>query len=214
NHTAGGNKMDTHYIDLNYSVDYTADLVADVKTAKAGEGCTKCNGHLKVARGIECGHVFKLGTKYSEALKATVLDENGASNTIIMGCYGIGVSRTMASAIEQNFDENGIIWPSAIAPFVVDVIPANLKDENQVKLAEEVYSELTNAGIDSMIDDRDERPGFKFKDADLIGFPFKVIAGKKAVDGIVELKIRRTNETLEVAKNELLTTIKELMKKY
>ena len=214
NHTAGGNKMDTHYIDLNYSIDYTADLVADVKTAKAGEGCTKCNGHLKVARGIECGHVFKLGTKYSEALKATVLDENGASNTIIMGCYGIGVSRTMASAIEQNFDENGIIWPSAIAPFVVDVIPANLKDENQVNLAEEVYKELTNAGIDSMIDDRDERPGFKFKDADLIGFPFKVIAGKKAVDGIVELKIRRTNETLEVAKNELLTTIKELMKKY
>lgn len=214
NHTAGGNVVDSHYVDLNYGRDYTADLVADVRTAKKGEICAKCGGHLDIARGIECGHVFKLGTKYSEALKATVLDEFGVSKAIIMGCYGLGVSRTVAAAIEQNHDENGIIWPSAIAPFVVDVIPANIKDATQMELAEKIYNELSASGLDVMIDDRDERPGFKFKDADLVGFPFKVISGKKAAEGVVELKIRRTGETMEVAASEVLSTIRELMKKY
>lgn len=214
NHTAGGNKVDTHYVDLNYGKDYTAHIIGDIRTVKVGDGCPKCSGHLKSARGIESGHIFKLGTKYSEAMNATFLNEKGVSQPLIMGCYGVGVSRTMAAAIEQNNDEFGIIWPSAIAPFVVDVIPANMKSAEQVQLAEEIYSDLNKEGIDTIIDDRDERPGFKFKDADLIGFPFKIVAGKKAGEGVVELKIRRTGETLEVKKEEVLATVKELMQKY
>ena len=214
NHTAGGNRLDTHYINVNYGRDYTADIVADVKTVKPGETCPRCGGKLHSARGIEVGHIFKLGTKYSQALNATYLDDKGESKVMIMGCYGIGVSRTLASAIEQNNDEFGIIWPSALAPYVVDVIPANIKNEDQVKVAEEIYNALLADGIDSMIDDRDERPGFKFKDADLIGFPFKVVSGKKAGEGIVELKIRRTGETLEVSKDEVVAKVRELMKKY
>ncbi len=261
NHTAGGNKLDTHYINVNYGRDYTADIVADVKTVKPGETCPRCGGKLHSARGIEVGHIFKLGTKYSQALNATYLDDKGESKVMIMGCYGIGVSRTLASAIEQNNDEFGIIWPTALAPYVVDVIPANIKNEDQVKVAEEVsrtlasaieqnndefgiiwptalapyvvdvipaniknedqvkvaeeiYNALLADGIDSMIDDRDERPGFKFKDADLIGFPFKVVSGKKAGEGIVELKIRRTGETLEVSKDEVVAKVRELMKQY
>ncbi len=261
NHTAGGNRLDTHYINVNYGRDYTADIVADVKTVKPGETCPRCGGKLHSARGIEVGHIFKLGTKYSQALNATYLDDKGESKVMIMGCYGIGVSRTLASAIEQNNDEKlgtkysqalnatylddkgeskvmimgcygigvsrtlasaieqnndefGIIWPSALAPYVVDVIPANIKNEDQVKVAEEIYNALLADGIDSMIDDRDERPGFKFKDADLIGFPFKVVSGKKAGEGIVELKIRRTGETLEVSKDEVVAKVRELMKQY
>lgn len=214
NHTAGGNRLDTHYINVNYGRDYTADIVADVKTVKPGETCPRCGGKLHSARGIEVGHIFKLGTKYSQALNATYLDDKGESKVMIMGCYGIGVSRTLASAIEQNNDEFGIIWPSALAPYVVDVIPANIKNEDQVKVAEEIYNALLTDGIDSMIDDRDERPGFKFKDADLIGFPFKVVSGKKAGEGIVELKIRRTGETLEVSKDEVVAKVRELMKQY
>ncbi len=214
NHTAGGNEKDTHFINVNYERDYKAEIVADVRTVKEGETCPHCGGKLKIARGIECGHVFKLGTKYTDALKATFLNETGIASPIIMGCYGIGVSRTMASSIEQNYDEFGIIWPSAIAPFVVDVIPANIKDEAQMNLAEEIYNTISAEKIDVMIDDRDERVGFKFKDADLIGFPFKIVCGKRAAENIVEIKIRRTNETLEVAKDDVLNTIKDLMKKY
>ncbi|MGL6153627.1 MAG: proline--tRNA ligase [Cetobacterium sp.] len=214
NHTAGGNKKDTHYMNMNYGRDYTADMVADVRTVKVGETCPKCGGKLDSARGIECGHIFKLGDKYSKSLNATFLDDNGKSQVMVMGCYGIGVSRTLAAAVEQNFDDNGIIWPASIAPYTVDVIQANMKDEAQGALAEELYKELLSAGIDTMFDDRDERIGFKFKDGDLIGFPFKVVCGKKANEGIVELKIRRTNETLEISKEEVVSTIKELMKKY
>lgn len=214
NHTTGGNRLDTHYININYGRDYEAEIVADVRTVAVGEKCPKCEGKLASARGIESGHIFKLGDKYSKALNASFLDENGKSKIMEMGCYGIGVSRTMASAIEQNNDENGIIWPSAIAPFVVEVIPANMKSEEQVTLAEEIYRDFQEANIDVALDDRDERIGFKFKDGDLIGYPFKVVAGKKAADGIVELKIRRTNETLEVSKDEVVSKVKELMKKY
>ena len=213
NHTAGGNKMDTHYINVNYGRDYKADIVADIKTVKVGETCERCGGKLHSARGIEVGHIFKLGDKYSKALNATFLDDKGESKVMLMGCYGIGVSRTLASAIEQN-DEFGIIWPTALAPYIVDVIPANMKNEAQVKVAEEIYEALLNDGIDSMIDDRDERPGFKFKDADLIGFPFKVVSGKRAEEGIVEFKIRKTGETLEISKDDVVSTVRELMKKY
>lgn len=214
NHTAGGNKLDTHYINVNYGRDYKADIVADIKTVKVGETCERCGGKLHSARGIEVGHIFKLGDKYSKAMNATFIDDKGISKAMMMGCYGIGVSRTLASAIEQNNDEFGIIWPTALAPYIVDVIPANMKNEEQVKVAEEIYEALLNDGIDSMIDDRDERPGFKFKDADLIGFPFKVVSGKRAEEGIVELKIRKTGETLEVSKDDVVSTVRELMKKY
>lgn len=214
NHVVGSHQKDHHYINLNYGRDYKADIVADVRTVKVGEICPRSEGKLHSARGIECGHVFKLGTKYSEALNATFLDENGKNKVMLMGCYGIGVSRTLAAAIEQNYDEHGIIWPSAIAPYLVDVIPANMKAEEQVNLAEELYKSFQEANIDAMLDDRDERPGFKFKDADLIGFPFKVVCGKKASEGIVELKIRRTGETLEIPSQEVLSKIQDLQKIY
>lgn len=154
-------------------------MIKDIRLVKAGEDCPKSNGKLHSARGIECGHIFKLGDKYSKALGASYLDEKGESKIMLMGCYGIGVGRTMAAAIEQNYDENGIIWPTALAPYLVDVIPANIKNTEQMKLAEKIYENLNKEHLDAMIDDRDERPGFKFKDADLIGFPFKIICGKK-----------------------------------
>ena len=214
NHTAGGNKYDTHYINTNFGRDYNTDIIADVRTVVVGEKCPKCGGELASARGIETGHIFKLGDKYSKALNATFLDENGKSQVMEMGCYGIGVSRTMAAAIEQNNDENGIIWPVALAPYVVDVIPANMKAEEQVELAEYLYKALQSENIDVILDDRDERIGFKFKDADLIGYPFKIVCGKKAAEGIVEIKIRKTNETIEINKEDVLNKIKELMKQY
>lgn len=214
NHTAGGNQKDTHYLNVNYGRDYTADIVADVRKVKEGDICSICGKPLRVARGIECGHIFKLGKKYSTPMHAVVLDENGKEVVMEMGCYGIGISRTMSAAIEQNNDENGIIWPTAIAPFIVDVIATNMKDEAQVSLAEELHNLLEENGIETIYDDRNERAGFKFKDADLIGFPFKVVCGKKSSEGIVELKIRRTNETLEIEKSKVVETVKELMKKY
>lgn len=210
NHITGANRIDAHFINVNIERDYKADFVADIRTVKKGEKCPKCGGILASARGIECGHIFKLGDKYSKSLNATYLDEKGKTQIIEMGCYGIGVSRTLAATIEQNYDENGIIWPVAIAPFLVEIIPANMKDEEQVNLAEKLYTDLINAGVDAVIDDRDERIGFKFKDGDLIGYPFKIIVGKKAKEKIVELKIRRTNETLEIVECDVLNKIKEL----
>lgn len=214
NQVVGGNKENSHYINVNYGRDYTADMVLDLRTVREGDTCSICGKPLRVARGIECGHIFKLGTKYSESMGAKVLDENGKSVVLEMGCYGIGIGRTMAAAIEQNNDENGIIWPSNIAPFVVDVIVANIKNEDQSKLGDELYNLLQENGIETIYDDRKERAGFKFKDADLIGFPFKLVCGKKSSEDIAELKIRRTGETIEVKKDEVVNKIKELMKKY
>lgn len=214
NQVVGGNKENTHYINVNYGRDYTADIVLDLRTVREGDTCSVCGKPLRVARGIECGHIFKLGTKYSESMGAKVLDENGKSVVLEMGCYGIGIGRTMAAAIEQNNDENGIIWSSNIAPFVVDVIVANMKNEDQSKLGDELYNLLQENGIETIYDDRKERAGFKFKDADLIGFPFKLVCGKKSSEGIAELKIRRTGETIEVKKDEVVNKIKELMKIY
>jgi len=213
NHIVGSHQKDYHYKNVNYGRDYTADIVTDIRKVRVGDNCIT-GGKLHSARGIECGQIFKLGDKYSKAMNATYLDEKGKTQFMLMGCYGIGVTRTMAASIEQNNDENGIIWPVSIAPYIVDVIPANIKNEVQVNLAEKIYNELQEENIDVMLDDRDEKPGFKFKDADLIGFPFKVVVGKRADEGIVELKIRRTGETLEVSQNEVIAKIKELMKIY
>lgn len=214
NQVVGGNKENAHYINANIERDYKVDIKGDIRTVKIGECCPKCSGKLDSARGIESGHIFKLGDKYSKALNATYLDETGKSKVMEMGCYGIGVSRTMAAAIEQNNDEFGIIWPSSIAPFIVDIIPANMKNEEQVKIAEELYEKLRENNMEPILDDRDERIGFKLKDGDLIGYPFKVVCGKRAEEGIVEVKIRRTNETLEIEKDKVVECIKELLKKY
>jgi len=210
NFALGANKEEYHYINVNIE-DIVYDLVADIRKAKEGDTSPDGKGTLKLAKGIEVGHIFKLGDKYSKALNATVLDENGKQQIIKMGCYGIGISRVMAAAIEQNHDEFGIIWPKNIAPYLVDVIIANIKDETQVSLGEKIYAELSDNGIEAVLDDRDERAGFKFKDADLIGFPLKIVVGKGAVEGIVEIKDRRTGESSEVKKEDVLQYIRDFM---
>ena len=210
NFALGANKEEYHYINVNIE-DIVYDLVADIRKAKEGDTSPDGKGTLKLAKGIEVGHIFKLGDKYSKALNATVLDENGKQQIIKMGCYGIGISRVMAAAIEQNHDEFGIIWPKNIAPYLVDVIIANIKDETQVSLGEKIYTELSDNGIETVLDDRDERAGFKFKDADLIGFPLKIVVGKGAAEGIVEIKDRRTGESSEVKKEDVLQYIRDFM---
>ena len=210
NFALGANKEEYHYINVNIE-DIVYDLVTDIRKAKEGDTSPDGKGTLKLAKGIEVGHIFKLGDKYSKALNATVLDENGKQQIIKMGCYGIGISRVMAAAIEQNHDEFGIIWPKNIAPYLVDVIIANIKDETQVSLGEKIYAELSDNGIETVLDDRNERAGFKFKDADLIGFPLKIVVGKGAAEGIVEIKDRRTGENSEVKKEDVLQYIRDFM---
>lgn len=191
----GANKEGTHLINVVYGRDYTAAEVADVRTAVAGDPCPDCGKALAVARGIEVGQVFKLGTKYSQALGATFLDEHGVERPLVMGCYGIGVTRTMAAIIEQHHDEDGIMWPAGIAPYHVDLIVIAPRDEAQMSAAHELYDALWEAGIECIMDDRDERPGVKFKDADLIGFPFRIVVGAKALaQGRVEVRVRATKE--------------------
>ena len=165
-----------------------------------------------MTRGIEAGQVFMLGTKYSEALHATFLDESGKEKPLVMGCYGIGVGRTMAAAIEQNNDKDGIIWPKAIAPFEVVVVPVNAKVPVQLEMAEKIYSELKAVGIDVLLDDRNERAGVKFKDCDLIGYPLRVTVGPKAIEeGTVELRIRKTGETIVETKEAYLSKVQKLL---
>lgn len=212
NFVVGGNKEGYHYINVNLE-DLHYDTIGDIRTARAGDISPDGKGILKIARGMEVGHIFKLGDKYSKALNATVLDENGKQQVIKMGCYGIGVSRLMSAIIEQKHDDFGIIWPKSVAPYIADVIIANIKDETQVNVAETIYSELNNAGIETVLDDRNERAGFKFKDADLIGFPLKIVAGKGAVDGIVEIKDRATGESVEVKIEEVLEFVKKFLAK-
>ena len=212
NFVVGANKENYHYKNTNIE-DIKYDLVADIREARKGDKCPKCEGTLDMARGIEVGHIFKLGKKYSQAMNAVVLNEQGRQEVMTMGCYGIGVSRVMASAIEQNNDEFGIVWPKAIAPYLVDVIIANVKDDAQNIIAEKLYIELQKNNIDTVLDDRNERAGFKFKDADLIGFPLKVIVGKGAVDGIVEVKDRKTGESVEIKAEEVLQFVREFIVK-
>ena len=169
NFCCGANKEGFHYLNVNPGRDFTPTFVADIRLIQEGDACPHCGGKVSKARGIEVGQVFKLFTKYSEALKATYLDESGKPKPMQMGCYGVGVSRTMAAAVEQYNDENGIIWPAAIAPYHVLVVPVNNKDQESLHKAEEIYTQLQKAGVEVIIDDRNERPGVKFKDADLIG---------------------------------------------
>lgn len=191
----GANKEGYHFINVNPGRDFTPTYVADIRLIQEGDPCPHCGGEVSKARGIEVGQVFKLFTKYSSALKATYLDENGKEQPMVMGCYGVGVSRTMAAAIEQNYDDNGIIWPIEIAPYHVLVVPVNTKDEASAAKAEEIYMQLKKVGLETVIDDRNERPGVKFKDADLIGYPLRVVVGPKTLtEGKLEVKIRKTGE--------------------
>jgi len=199
----GANKLDAHYTGANHGRDFQVDAFADLRQAVAGDSCPRCDGKLESWRGIEVGHVFKLGTKYSEALGATVLDDQGQERTLVMGCYGIGIGRTVASSIEQNHDENGIIWPLPIAPFQVLVTMVNPKDDAVRAAAEAIYAELQKAGIEVLLDDRDERPGIKFKDADLIGLPLRVtVGGRGLANGVVELQERRSGERSDLPVDE------------
>ena len=195
----GANETGYHLKNVNYGRDFEG-VVGDFRKIESGEKCPKCGSEVTIARGTEVGHIFKLGTKYSATMNATFIDENGKNVPFVMGCYGIGVTRTMASIIEQHHDENGIIWPLSVAPYHVSVIPVNIKDEAQMKISNKLYDELRKIGVDAILDDRNERPGVKFKDSELIGIPMRVTVGKKITDGEVEFKLR--DGEMEVIKIE------------
>ncbi len=212
NGICGANREHAHLMNVNSGRDYEPRAILDLRLITTHDPCPRCGGEVKFARGIEVGQVFKLGTKYSKALDCSFLDEKGQEKPIVMGCYGIGVSRTMAAAIEQNSDANGIVWPVPIAPFHVIVVPVSVKDSAQMDMAEQIYRTLQEAGLETVIDDRDERPGVKFKDADLIGYPVRVTVGNKAVaEGTVEVKVRRTGAEFKYALDDYVRQIKELL---
>ena len=212
NFVVGANETDMHYKNVNMGRDFTPDVVADIRVVVTGDKCPKCGGTIKSEQGIEVGHIFKLGTKYSDALGLKYLDESGKQQTVIMGCYGIGVTRCVAAAVEQLHDDNGIIWPVSIAPYQAIVVPANYKDEEQVKAAEKLYNEITEAGIETIIDDRAERAGVKFKDADLIGIPVRVVVGKKLSEGIVEYKERAMESAVDIPLSDAVAKVTEFIK--
>ena len=207
---AGANVPDSHVAHVVPGRDFSAEQVGDFRNVQAGEACPHCEaGQLQLYRGIEVGHVFKLGTKYSEALNARYLDRQGREQTVIMGCYGIGISRLLATIAEQHHDEQGILWPDGITPFQVHVIPVSIKDEEQLCLARELYAELRSKGFEVLLDDRDERPGVKFKDADLIGSPVRIIVGKAAGEGNVEYSDRQSSGKQLVKAAEVVTRVGE-----
>ena len=204
---AGACEKDHHYINMNYGRDYQGDIVADIKTLKEGDPCPICGAPVRHARGVAVGQIFKLGTKYSEPMNAVYKDENQKDQLIWMGCYGIGISRTFQAIIDmpQNHDDNGIIWPMSVAPYHVIITQVKPGDEAQDKVAERIYNELAGAGVEVLWDDRDERPGVKFKDADLIGIPVRITVGKRASEGIVEYKLRRDADRSEKTVEEAIS---------
>ena len=215
NFVIGVNQKDKHGIGYNWDLDVKLpETVADIRLVEAGELCPQCGKPLKVTRGIEVGNIFQLGTKYSKPMNAVYLDQNGKTQPYIMGCYGIGISRTAAAAVEAHYDEHGIKWPLAIAPYHAIVIPVSTKDEEQMRVANDIYVTLKKHGAEVVIDDRDERAGVKFKDADLIGFPYQIIVGKSIAEGNVEFKIRETDEKTamkpEEAAEVVITAINNL----
>jgi prolyl-tRNA synthetase len=216
NFVMGANKEDYHVKNVNIGRDVTISSYADLRIARETDSCARCGGSLKFARGIEVGHVFKLGTKYSKAMKATYLDKNGKEQYMRMGCYGIGVGRTVAAAIEQNHDENGILWPMPLAPYQVIITPVNVNDESVKKVSEGLYNSLTEKGIEVVLDDRDERAGVKFKDADLIGIPIRVTIGQKTLkEHKIEIKLRKSGElkilNMDAVEDFLISYINEGM---
>lgn len=209
----GANEKDKHYIHVNPARDFTDVRVETIRQIQEGDVCPHCGGKIVRCRGIEVGQVFKLGTKYSEALHATFLDNQGKSHPFVMGCYGIGVTRTVAASIEQNHDDDGIIWPVAIAPYEAVIVPANNKSEEVMAAARKLYEDMEDSGDEVVLDDRNERAGIKFKDADLIGYPVRVTIGKKwQQSGCVEIKIRRSGEVVEVPLEEAKDKVLEILK--
>ena len=209
----GANKEDYHIINVVLGRDFEIKEFADIRVAEEGDKCPSCDGGALVStRGIEVGHVFMLGTKYSEAMNATFVDRDGKEKPFIMGCYGIGIGRTVAAAIEQNHDENGIIFPEALAPFQVTVLPLKVKDEEVMKASEDIYKELIELGYEAIIDDRDVGPGFKFKDAELIGIPVQVAVGPRTIkEGEAELKVRKTGDSRNIKLKEVVQEVQELL---
>ena len=208
----GANQEDYHYINANPGRDFGVPAYGDLVTACQGDPCVKCGRPVSIQRGIEVGQIFELGTKYSKKMNAHFLDQEGRERDFVMGCYGIGITRTVAAVIEQSHDQYGIVWPPSVAPYHVEVLPLNVNDEPTMKLAEEVYQSVTASGYEVLLDDRDQRPGFKFKDADLIGLPFRVVIGEKALkEGKVEIRTRKTGETVKISPDEVLQKIASLL---
>ncbi len=211
NMCAGACEPDHHYVNVNYGRDYKGDIVKDIKLLQEGDPCPCCGKPVKKAMGIEVGQVFKLHTKYSVPMKLNYKDENQQEHPVVMGCYGIGVTRTLAAIVEQHHDDNGIIWPMSVAPYHVVIDIVNMKDETQVQLAESMYETLTAGGAEVLLDDRDERPGVKFKDADLIGIPIRIVVGKKAGENIVEYVLRRDGNRLDITSGEAIENALKLI---
>lgn len=211
NMACGANEDGHHLINANAGRDFQVSAYADFRNVQEGE-IAPDGEPIKFTPGIEIGHIFKLGTHYSKVMKAQVLDKTGHLTDVVMGCYGIGVSRLLSAIAEQTADQNGLCWPDSIAPFDVHVIPVNVKKDDQVEMANQIYTDLQNAGFDVLLDDRKERAGVKFADSDLIGLPIRVTVGRKASDGIVEVKIRKSGDTVEVKADEVVSTVKILMK--
>ncbi|GLX68346.1 proline--tRNA ligase [Paenibacillus glycanilyticus] len=205
---AGANETDFHWKNVRVGIHFQIALLGDIRNAVPGDGCPNCTeGQLQMYRGIEVGQVFKLGTKYSEAMNASFLDAEGVDKPIIMGCYGIGISRVMSAVVEQHYDEQGIRWPLELAPYQVHIVPVSAKDETQMKAAAELYGSLIAAGIEVLLDDRDERAGVKFKDSDLIGIPVRIVVGRQAAEGVLELKYRHEKEAQQLSSEEVLAAI-------
>lgn len=216
NFVVGINQKDKHMVGANFGVDVQMpEFVTDIRLVEAGEFCPVCGKPLFVTKGIEVGNIFQLGTKYSKPMNAVYTDVDGKTKPYIMGCYGIGITRTAAAAVEAHNDENGIKWPIAIAPYHVVVVPVSVQSDEQMKIAEDIYQKLLSAGVEAVIDDRDERAGVKFKDADLIGFPFRITVGKTITDGVVEFKTRTTNVmenlTPDMAVEKVIMEVKRVL---
>ena len=211
NGVCGANEEDYHFMNVNPDRDFSVNRYEDLRFIKEGDPSPDGQGSILFTKGIEVGHVFKLGTRYSEAMNAVYLDENGKAKPFIMGCYGIGVSRTMAAVAEQCNDEKGLIWPVSVAPFDLHLIAINMKDEKQSDLAGKLYAEFKQNRLAVLFDDRNERPGVKFADSDLIGLPIRITVGKKANEGIVEVKVRKTGEMFEAHYSELFAKISSLL---
>ena len=208
NFIIGANETDMHLKNVNYGRDFEG-VVGDFRNVTIGEKCPECGKEITISRGTEVGHIFKLGTKYSESMGATFIDEDGKAKPFIMGCYGIGVTRTVASIIEQHNDENGIIWPLEVAPYHVSVIPANVKNEEQATKAEEIYNELRKMGVEALLDDRNERAGVKFKDSELMGIPMRITVGKMIGEGQVEFKLRNGGEVETLSIEEVYNRVRK-----